>query len=160
MTTMRRPAISLLQAAQEAPTLARLAQLARESSERLAAVQFLIPKPLRPAIQPGPIDGSFGSMTEMAVWAYETLVLDKAFWEEHWRPDGGSSSMATSPPHPYLERELAGLRPGTPDNVPLVGPGAEDGLLLATGHHRNGILHAPLAAELVARELTGALASA
>ena len=49
----------------------------------------------------------------------------------------------------------AGLRPGTPDNVPLVGPGPEEGLVLATGHHRNGILHAPLAAELVARELTG-----
>jgi len=54
----------------------------------------------------------------------------------------------------------AGLRPATPDNVPLVGPGSEPGLLLATGHHRNGILHAPLAAEQVAGQLTGALASA
>jgi len=59
-----------------------------------------------------------------------------------------------------LVRARAGLRPGTPDNVPLVGPGPEEGLVLATGHHRNGILHAPLAAELVARELNGALASA
>ena len=59
-----------------------------------------------------------------------------------------------------LVRARAGLRPGTPDNVPLVGPGPEEGLLLATGHHRNGILHAPLAAEQVARELTGVLASA
>ncbi len=59
-----------------------------------------------------------------------------------------------------LVRARAGLRPATPDNVPLVGPGPEPGLVLATGHHRNGILHAPLAAELVARELTGALASA
>ena len=47
----------------------------------------------------------------------------------------------------------AGLRPGTPDNLPLVGPGAVDGLLLATGHYRNGILMAPLAAQTVAELL-------
>jgi glycine oxidase len=45
---------------------------------------------------------------------------------------------------------VAGLRPGTPDNLPLVGPGAIEGLVLATGHFRNGILLAPLAAEVVA----------
>jgi glycine oxidase len=45
---------------------------------------------------------------------------------------------------------VAGLRPGTPDNLPLVGPGAIDGLVLATGHFRNGILLAPLAAQTVA----------
>ncbi len=50
----------------------------------------------------------------------------------------------------------AGLRPGTPDNLPLVGPGAIDGLLLATGHFRNGILLAPLAAQAVADLLLGA----
>jgi glycine oxidase len=49
----------------------------------------------------------------------------------------------------------AGLRPGTPDNLPRVGPGEIDGLLLATGHHRNGILLAPLAAEQIAAELAG-----
>jgi glycine oxidase len=50
---------------------------------------------------------------------------------------------------------IAGLRPGTPDNLPLVGPGAIDGLVLATGHFRNGILLAPLAAEAVADLLSG-----
>jgi glycine oxidase len=49
---------------------------------------------------------------------------------------------------------IAGLRPGTPDNLPLVGPGAVDGLLLATGHYRNGILLAPLAAQTVADHLS------
>jgi glycine oxidase len=44
----------------------------------------------------------------------------------------------------------AGLRPGTPSNLPIVGPGAIDGLVLATGHYRNGILLAPLAAQTVA----------
>jgi glycine oxidase len=50
---------------------------------------------------------------------------------------------------------IAGLRPGTPDNLPRVGPGAIDGLLLATGHYRNGILLAPLAAEQIAGLLAG-----
>jgi len=50
---------------------------------------------------------------------------------------------------------MAGLRPGTPDNLPIVGPGAIEGLLLATGHYRNGILLAPLAAETIAERLTG-----
>ncbi|MDX6635314.1 MAG: glycine oxidase [Solirubrobacterales bacterium] len=45
---------------------------------------------------------------------------------------------------------VAGLRPGTPNNLPIVGPGAIDGLVLATGHYRNGILLAPLAAQAVA----------
>ncbi|HET7416846.1 MAG TPA: FAD-dependent oxidoreductase [Solirubrobacterales bacterium] len=50
---------------------------------------------------------------------------------------------------------VAGLRPGTPDNLPLVGPGAIPGLVLATGHFRNGILLAPLAAEAIADLLSG-----
>ncbi len=45
-----------------------------------------------------------------------------------------------------LVGSMAGLRPGTPDNLPLIGPGAIDGLVLATGHYRNGILLAPLTA--------------
>jgi len=52
-----------------------------------------------------------------------------------------------------LVETLAGLRPTTPDNLPLVGPGAIDGLLLATGHFRNGILLAPLTAERIAAAL-------
>jgi glycine oxidase len=52
---------------------------------------------------------------------------------------------------------IAGLRPGTPDNLPLVGPGAIEGLVLATGHFRNGILLAPLAAEAIVDVLEGAV---
>ncbi len=44
----------------------------------------------------------------------------------------------------------AGLRPGTPDNLPVVGPAGTPGLLLATGHYRNGILQAPVTAAAVA----------
>jgi glycine oxidase len=50
---------------------------------------------------------------------------------------------------------VAGLRPGTPDNRPLVGRAAVEGLVLATGHFRNGILLAPLTADAVAAILAG-----
>jgi glycine oxidase len=54
-----------------------------------------------------------------------------------------------------LDEVAAGLRPGSPDNVPSIGPGALEGLVWATGHYRNGILLAPLTAALVADMLTG-----
>ncbi|MGW2215487.1 FAD-dependent oxidoreductase [Nonomuraea sp. NPDC001684] len=44
---------------------------------------------------------------------------------------------------------VAGLRPGTPDNLPIIGAGEVPGLVLATGHHRGGVLLAPLTAALV-----------
>ncbi len=50
---------------------------------------------------------------------------------------------------------VAGLRPGTPDNLPIVGRGAVDGLVLATGHFRNGIMLAPITADAVAATLAG-----
>jgi glycine oxidase len=52
-----------------------------------------------------------------------------------------------------LAGAVAGLRPGTPDNLPRIGPGAVEGLVLATGHFRNGILLAPLTAEAIAAGL-------
>jgi glycine oxidase len=54
-----------------------------------------------------------------------------------------------------VEEVAAGLRPGTPDNVPIVGASHVPGLVWATGHHRNGILLAPLTADLVAGVLAG-----
>ena len=49
----------------------------------------------------------------------------------------------------------AGLRPGTPDNGAIVGPGDLDGLVWATGHWRNGVLLTPLTGEAVAELLAG-----
>ena len=49
----------------------------------------------------------------------------------------------------------AGLRPGTPDNAPVVGPGELEGLVWATGHWRNGVLLAPLTGDAVAALLAG-----
>jgi len=54
-----------------------------------------------------------------------------------------------------LTEAVAGLRPGTPDNAPLIGRGALEGLVVATGHYRNGILLAPITAEAVAALLAG-----
>ena len=57
-TTRRHYAVPLHQAAEEAPALARLARLARESGERLKAIESCIPLALRSSIRPGPIDGT------------------------------------------------------------------------------------------------------
>lgn len=48
-----------------------------------------------------------------------------------------------------LLESAAGLRPGTPDNRPLIGRAGPEGLVVATGHGRNGILLAPLTADAV-----------
>ncbi len=54
-----------------------------------------------------------------------------------------------------IEELCVGLRPGTPDNAPAIGPGALEGLQWACGHYRNGILLAPLTAELLVAVLAG-----
>lgn len=48
-----------------------------------------------------------------------------------------------------LIETLARLRPGTPDNGPILGPTALPGLIMATGHYRNGILLTPLTADVI-----------
>lgn len=54
---------------------------------------------------------------------------------------------------PFVEA-TAGLRPSTPDNAPIIGELPIEGLVVATGHHRNGILLAPVTADAVAAVLT------
>ena len=49
--------VSLHQAADNSPSLARLTDLVRESNQRLKAIETLIPVALRPAVKAGPIDG-------------------------------------------------------------------------------------------------------
>ncbi|MGW0330594.1 glycine oxidase ThiO [Streptomyces sp. NPDC003011] len=57
-----------------------------------------------------------------------------------------------------LTETRAGLRPASPDNAPLLGPAGLDGLLLATGHHRNGVLLTPVTGDALAHALvTGEL---
>ena len=73
---------------------------------------------------------TFGGVFELLREAYRVL------------PDLAESSFSGA---------LAGFRPGTPDNLPVVGRTATPGLTLATGHYRNGILLAPLTGRSVAR---------
>ncbi|MCA9563009.1 MAG: glycine oxidase ThiO [Myxococcales bacterium] len=51
---------------------------------------------------------------------------------------------------PLLET-WCGFRPGTPDNLPILGPCEVEGLVFATGHYRNGILLTPVTASAIAR---------
>jgi glycine oxidase len=50
-----------------------------------------------------------------------------------------------------IEEIWVGHRPGSRDDAPILGPGPLDGLFYATGHHRNGILLAPITADAMAR---------
>jgi glycine oxidase len=50
-----------------------------------------------------------------------------------------------------IDEMWVGFRPGSRDDAPMLGPSGIDGLVLATGHHRNGILLTPVTAEVVSR---------
>jgi glycine oxidase len=79
-----------------------------------------------------------------------TVTADGVFrlLESAWEvlPEVGELELLTA---------RAGLRPGTPDNAPVIGPGELDGLIWATGHWRNGVLLAPLTGDTVAALLAG-----
>src|SRR5580693_3369245 len=53
-----------------------------------------------------------------------------------------------------VEETWAGLRPDSPDHLPILGPTDMDGLLIATGHFRSGILLTPITARLVREWIT------
>jgi glycine oxidase len=53
-----------------------------------------------------------------------------------------------------IEETWAGLRPDAPDHLAIIGPTDLDGLLVATGHFRSGILLAPITAQLIREWIT------
>jgi glycine oxidase len=53
-----------------------------------------------------------------------------------------------------IEETWAGLRPDSPDHLPILGPTDLDGLLIATGHFRSGILLTPITARLIREWIT------
>jgi glycine oxidase len=53
-----------------------------------------------------------------------------------------------------IEETWAGLRPDSPDHLPILGPVDVEGLLFATGHFRSGVLLAPLTARLIREWIT------
>jgi glycine oxidase len=53
-----------------------------------------------------------------------------------------------------IEETWAGLRPDSPDHLPILGPAGLEGLLMATGHFRSGILLTPITARLIREWIT------
>jgi glycine oxidase len=53
-----------------------------------------------------------------------------------------------------IEETWAGLRPDSPDHLPILGPADLEGLMMATGHFRSGILLAPITARLIREWIT------
>ncbi len=66
-----------------------------------------------------------------------------ALLEGAWRALPGIAELP-------IEESWAGFRPGSRDDAPILGPSGVDGLVHATGHHRNGILLAPVTADTIA----------
>ena len=67
-----------------------------------------------------------------------------ALLEGAWRAVPGIEELP-------IDEMWVGFRPGSRDDAPVLGPSGVAGLVLATGHHRNGILLTPVTAETVAR---------
>jgi glycine/D-amino acid oxidase-like deaminating enzyme len=64
---------------------------------------------------------------------------------------GASADLVATVPRARFETVRVGLRPGTPDELPLIGPSSTmPDVYYATGHYRNGVLLSPLTAKLVA----------
>jgi glycine oxidase len=61
----------------------------------------------------------------------------------------GATRLAPLVSNLHFQRAWAGLRPDTPDHLPILGYGEIENLVFATGHFRNGILLAPLTAEII-----------
>ncbi len=87
-------------------------------------------------------------------------TLENAGFEKRLTPAGLAAILSAAL---ELAPELAdaavvetwcGLRPDTPDHLPVLGPTDIEGLVVATGHYRNGILLAPVTAKLIREWLT------
>jgi glycine oxidase len=61
----------------------------------------------------------------------------------------GALELAPDLASARVEETWAGLRPASPDHLPILGPADLDGLLIATGHFRSGIMLAPVTARLI-----------
>lgn len=58
-----------------------------------------------------------------------------------------------------IDEMWVGFRPGSRDDAPILGPSPLDGLVLATGHHRNGILLTPITADAIAHYVLSGVVS-
>lgn len=82
-------------------------------------------------------------------------TLEDAGFDKHVTPSGickildAALELVPGLASAEIIETWAGLRPGTPDNLPVLGPTDIEGLLVATGHYRNGILLTPVTAKLL-----------
>jgi glycine oxidase len=72
---------------------------------------------------------------------------------------GAVNELAPSLAGAEILETWSGLRPGTPDQLPILGPTDMEGLMIATGHYRNGFLLAPVTAKLIVEWITDRRAS-
>ena len=82
-------------------------------------------------------------------------TLEDAGFVKQVTPEGirkildGAAELAPALEGAEIVEQWAGLRPDSPDHLPIIGPTEMKGLLMATGHYRNGILLAPVTAKIV-----------
>ncbi|MGC2290920.1 MAG: glycine oxidase ThiO [Candidatus Acidiferrales bacterium] len=82
-------------------------------------------------------------------------TLENAGFVKQVTPEGirkileGAQELAPGLAGAEIVEQWAGLRPDSPDHLPIIGPTEMKGLLIATGHYRNGILLAPVTAKIV-----------
>jgi glycine/D-amino acid oxidase-like deaminating enzyme len=82
-------------------------------------------------------------------------TLENAGFDKRVTPEGirkifdGVRLMVPALHHSEIVESWAGLRPGTPDELPIIGKTSIEGLLVATGHYRNGVLLAPATAGII-----------
>jgi len=88
-------------------------------------------------------------------------TTEEAGFEKHLTAAGlrkiidGAVELCPAIAEAQIAETWAGLRPGTPDDLPILGPADLSGLWIATGHYRNGILLAPATAMLVSGWVMG-----
>jgi glycine oxidase len=104
---------------------------------------------------------TWGEDCYVVPWTDGTVLVgatvEDVGFDEHTTPDGiqrltnAVSSLLPRAATSALRAARAGLRPATPDHLPIIGNSdALPGLVYATGHYRNGVLLSPLTADLVA----------
>ena len=66
----------------------------------------------------------------------------------------GATQLVPALKDARIEESWAGLRPDSPDHLPILGPTDVQGLLIATGHFRSGVLLTPITAKLIGEWIT------
>ena len=135
----------ILEAAPYAPTIPVRGQMVALQHSR---------KPIRHVLR-----SESGYLVPRGVESPQTVVvgstIENAGYEKRVTSGGiekilsAANELAPDLSNSEIIETWCGLRPGTPDQLPIIGHGDIDGLAFATGHYRNGILLAPVTAKLI-----------